>query len=77
MNCPRCKIEMERLLFVRQAIDMYGRLLPKLVYRCPKCLMDSSPKVHTNYKLVEPAGQIHDRIRIFESKDEQMIMNFK
>lgn len=64
VECPRCKIEMYMIDFGSQMKLANGRLLPSVVYRCPKCSMDTTPlkpfmvrgvvaQVHSNYQLAQ------------------------
>lgn len=42
-ECPRCKIDMKRIDFQAETVLPSGRTLPRLVWRCPCCLMDTAP----------------------------------
>lgn len=41
-DCPRCKIEMRMIDFQKEVVLPTGKVLPRLVYRCPCCMLDVS-----------------------------------
>lgn len=43
MNCPRCNHDMQLINFRNEVKLPSGRILPRYVFRCPACMLDSSP----------------------------------